>query len=136
MEKQNISSEQKMTNLTDNLYSEKINKIQQNDKLLQYQREIIQESLDFVIGVNREKTQISDIEYIKLLNYYLEQRKEINKQLRANTKNQMVLEIQKLYLSMQQAKMNLSKIKIQTCEWSSLLSKLITICRQDRYSLR
>lgn len=136
MEKQNISSEQKMTNLTDNLYSEKINKIQQNDKLLLYQREIIQESLDFVIGVNREKTQISDIEYIKLLNYYLEQRKEINKQLRANTKNQMVLEIQKLYLSMQQAKMNLSKIKIQTCEWSSLLSKLITICRQDRYSLR
>ena len=101
----------KITNLSDNSLQEK-KKLQQNSKLLQYQREIIQESLDFVLHRNGEAWKISDVKYMKLLNYYIEQRAKINHQLRICEKNNMLLEIQTLCSSMQQAKKNILRVRV------------------------
>lgn len=100
-----------ITNLSDNSLQEK-KKLQQNSKLLEYQREIIQESLDFVLHRNGESWKISDVKYMKLLNYYIEQRAKINHQLRICEKNNMLLEIQKLCSSMQQAKKNILRARV------------------------
>lgn len=81
-----------------------------NSKLLRYQSVLNQESLDFVIRRNRETWKISDIQYMKLLNYYIEQRAKINHQLRLNEKKALILEIQKLYSSMQKVKGNILRV--------------------------
>jgi hypothetical protein len=81
-----------------------------NSALLQYQRELNQDSLDFVLNNDRATWTISDVEYMKLLNYYIEQRTKINHQLYINEKKDLVLEIEKLYSSMQKAKRNLLRV--------------------------
>lgn len=108
---QNTGAGHKKTNSLDNSFLEKKKLLQQNSKLLQYQREIIQESLDFVLHRNCEAWKISDVKYMKLLNYYLEQRAKINHQLRICEKKNMLHEIQKLYSSMQQAKKNILSVR-------------------------
>ena len=111
MKSKNPGVDQKNTNFLDNSFQNARVKLHlQNSTLLQYQRELNQDSLDFVLRNDRASWKISDVDYMKLLNYYIEQRTKINRQLSINEKKDWVLEIQNLYLSMQKAKGNILRI--------------------------
>lgn len=112
MKFQNLGADQKIANFLDDSFQSKIKLHLLNSTLLQYQRVLNQESLDFVLHSDRETWKISDIEYINLLNYYIEQRTKIHHQLQINEKKELVLEIQKLYSSMQKAKSNILRVHI------------------------
>jgi hypothetical protein len=110
MKFQNLGTDQKIANFLDYSFQETMKLRLLNSMLLQYQRELNQESLDFVLHNDRETWKISDDEYMNLLNYYIEQRTKINRQLQINEKQDLVLEIQKLYSSMQKAKSNILRV--------------------------
>ena len=110
MKFQNPGTDHEIANLLD-LSSEIKMKLQLlNSTLLQYQRELNQESLDFVLHSDRESWKITDVEYMNLLNYYIEQRTKINHQLHINEKKDLVLKIQQLYSSMLKAKRNILRV--------------------------
>ena len=110
MKFQNPGIDQKTVNFLDNSFQSKMKLQLLNSKLLQYQIELNQESLDFVIHSDRASWKISDVEYMKLLNYYIEQRTKITHQLYIHEKKDLVLEIHKLYSSMQKAKRNIMRV--------------------------
>lgn len=110
MKFQNLGADQKIANFLDYSFQEKMKLRLLNSMLLQYQRELNQESLDFVLHNDRETWKISDDEYMNLLNYYIEQRTKINRQLQIHEKKDLVLEIQKLYSSLQKAKSNILRV--------------------------
>jgi hypothetical protein len=107
MKSKNPGVDQKNTNFLDKSFQDKMKLHLLNSTLLQYQRELNQDSLDFVLHNDRASWKISDVDYMKLLNHYIEQRTKINHQLSINEKKDWVLEIQNLYLSMQKAKNNI-----------------------------
>ena len=82
---------------------EKLDYIKQNSKFLEYKKGINQESLYFVLYRKRDEWNISDTKYMNLLNYYLTQRAEINNQLRINEKIITLLELEMLFMRIEQA---------------------------------
>jgi hypothetical protein len=110
MKSKNPGVDQKNTNFLDKSFQDKMKLHLLNSTLLQYQRELNQDSLDFVLHNDRASWKISDVDYMKLLNHYIEQRTKINHQLKKKKKKDWVLEIQNLYLSMQKAKNNILRI--------------------------
>jgi len=110
MKSKNPGVDQKNTNFLDKAFQDKMKLHLLNSTLLQYQRELNQDSLDFVLHNDRASWKISDVDYMKLLNHYIEQRTKINHQLSIHEKKDWVLEIQNLYLSMQKAKSNILRI--------------------------
>ena len=110
MKSKNPGVGQKNTNFLDKSFQDKMKLHLLNSTLLQYQRKLNQDSLDFVLHNDRASWKISDVDYMNLLNHYIEQRTKINQQLSINEKKDWVLEIQNLYLSMQKAKSNILRI--------------------------
>ena len=110
MKYKNPRADQKITNFLNNSFLDKTRLQLLNSTLLQYQRELNRDSLDFVLHNDRATWKISDVEYMKLLNYYIEQRTKINHQLYINEKKDLILEIQKLYSSMQKTKRNIVRV--------------------------
>ena len=77
---------------------EKLDFLRQNSKFLEYKKGINHESLHFVLHRNRDEWNISDTNYMNLLNYYLSQRAEINIHLRINEKIITLLELEMLFV--------------------------------------
>ena len=103
MDRENHHSTHSATRFPPALLKEKIQFLRQNSQFLEYKKGINQDSLNFILHRNRDEWNISDSNYMKLLNNYLAQRVVINNQLQINEKIITLLELETFYARLERA---------------------------------